>query len=58
MWVEKNQIIDILFVVNFFTDLDYALWQWEDSGLYSVKSMYNFLNFGVSKGLCQNQFGF
>jgi zinc-binding in reverse transcriptase len=40
----EEQLLSILQSLSISTDPDSALWQREPSGLYTVKSMYNFLN--------------
>jgi hypothetical protein len=49
MRVEKTQLIALLQSLNFSAELDSAIWVLESSDLYSVNSMYTFLNFGGVK---------
>lgn len=48
---EKIQLLDIIQNVTFSTVLDAAIWQWEASGVFTIKSMYNLLNSGMFPAL-------
>lgn len=47
--LKKNQLINLLQSLNFTALSDTASWEWDPSGVYTVHSFYNFLNFGGVK---------